>query len=397
MRTAATSTERPRARARRAAAAGLLALSAAAGAAPWDWPLPAWVPRPPVPADNPMSAAKVTLGRHLFFDTRLSIDGSMACASCHVPARAFTDARARAVGATGELHPRNSMGLANVAYFPVLTWADPGMTRLEDQARVPMFGRHPVEMGLAGREAALERLLARDPRYERLFRAAFDDDDPYTIANLTRALAAYQRTLLSFDAPYDRYRYGGRRDAIGPAARRGEALFFSERLGCFHCHGGVLFTDSVQHERLERPEVAFHNTGLYNLDGRGAYPAGNQGLKEKTGRASDMGRFRTPSLRNVALTAPYMHDGSIATLGEVIDHYAAGGRTIASGPLRGVGAANPYKSGFVRGFRLGAREKADLIAFLESLTDHAFVAERAHRDPHAADGPAADAFRRGVR
>jgi len=393
MPTKATSTSPMRLPRGRPLLAGLLLLAGNAGAVDWEWRLPAWAPRPVVPADNPMSAPKVELGRHLFYDRRLSITGGVSCATCHQQNVAFTDGRKVAIGATGETHPRNAMGLANIAYFPVLTWADPTQLRLEAQALVPMFGEHPVEMGLAGKEQDLIRLLRRDPRYERLFRAAFAaDPDPYTLQNLTRALATFQRSLVSFDSAYDRYRFGGRRDAISNPAKRGEKLFFSERLACFHCHGGVNFTDAVMHERLEKPELGFHNTGLYNINARGAYPAHNPGLIGSTGKASDMGRFRTPSLRNVAVSAPYMHDGSIVTLSGVIDHYAAGGRSIKAGPERGVGAANPYKSSFVKGFRLSAREKADLIAFLESLTDHAFLANPAHADPAAQEGPAARIF-----
>jgi len=360
----------------------LLCLAGSEGAADWEWRLPAWAPKPVVPADNPMSAAKVELGRHLFYDRRLSITGTVACASCHIQGKAFTDGRKVGIGATGQAHPRNAMGLGNAAYFPVLTWADPDTTRLEAQARVPMFGEQPVEMGLAGREADIERLLQRDPRYERLFRQAFEGDtQPWTIANLTRALAAFQRSLVTFDSPYDRYRYGRQANAIGPAAKRGEALFFSERLACFHCHGGITFSDAVMHERLEKPETGFHNNGLYNVDGRGAYPDDNRGLMATTGKPEDMGRFRTPSLRNVAMTAPYMHDGSIATLPEVLDHYRAGGRRIATGPHAGDGSRSPHKSMFITGFALGARDKRDLIAFLESLTDHAFLTNPAHADP----------------
>ena len=336
-----------------------------------------------------MSVAKVELGRFLFYDRRLSTDRNTSCATCHQQARAFTDGREVAIGATGEKHPRNTMGLTNVAYMPVLTWANPEQRAMETQALVPMFGEHPVEMGLAGKETEITRLLRRDPRYERLFKTAFTTDaDPYTLENLTRALAAFQRTLLSFDAPYDRYRHGGDKSAISSAAKRGEALFFSERLACFHCHGGVNFSDSAVHERLPTPEIAFHNTGLYNLDRKGAYPAGNTGLIEHTGKAADMGRFRTPSLRNVAVTAPYMHDGSITTLSAVIDHYMQGGRTIRSGTDRGRGAANPFKSEFVKGFKLTPTEKIDLIAFLNSLTDKRFLANPEFSDPFAREGPA---------
>ena len=291
------------------------------------WQRPAWVPKPIVPLDNPMSAAKVELGRYLFYDKRFSINGHMACATCHQQRHGFAEPRATALGATGEAHPRNTMALANIAYTPRLTWANPVLHSLEAQALIPLFGATPLEMGLAGKEAALERLLARDPRYERLFTASFPGEtSPHTIVNLTRALAAFQRSLLSFNAPYDRFRYGGDKLAISPSAKRGERLFFSEKFKCFHCHGGITFSDSVQHARLDAPDIAFHNTGLYNADGKGSYPATNPGIAALTGRAEDQGKFRAPTLRNIAVTAPYMHDGSVATLSLVLDHYAAGGR-----------------------------------------------------------------------
>ena len=135
------------------------------------------------------------------------------------------------------------------------------------------------------------------------------------------------------------------------------------------------------HERNRAGEVAYHNTGLYNLDGRGAYPRDNTGIAEITGQASDMGRFRAPSLRNIAVTAPYMHDGSIATLDAVLDHYAAGGRTIASGPHAGVGRNNPLKSSFLPGFTLSSAERSDLIAFLYSLTDEQFLRDKRYANP----------------
>lgn len=357
-----------------AAACAVAACVALAVESAYQWRLPSWAPRPLVPADNPMSAAKVELGRLLFYDRRLSANGSFSCATCHQQARAFTDGVPLAVGVTGAKHPRNSMSLANAAYNPVLTWADPVTHALEKQALTPMFGTAPVEMGLAGREEMITRLLRDDRRYARLFRAAFPREaQPGSLDNLTRAIAAFERTLLSFDSPYDRYRYGGKANAINASAKRGETLFFSERMKCFHCHGGINFTDTVSHERLERPEIAFHNTGLYNLDGKGAYPADNTGLMAATGKAADMGRFRAPTLRNVAVTAPYMHDGSIATLSEVLDHYAKGGR-----------AANPLHSEFIQGFAISAQEKRDLIAFLESLTDSGFLANPRFGDPYAA-------------
>lgn len=348
----------------------------------YTWDLPEWVPRPVIPADNPMSSIKVELGRHLFYERRLSITGEVSCGSCHQQALAFSDGKAVGVGATGERHPRNSMSLTNVAYAPTLTWANPLQTRLETQALVPLFGEHPIEMGMVGREDQILAMLQRDPWYSQQFPLAFPHDrDPFTIANLTKAIAAFERILISVNSPYDHYRYGGDPQAISAAAKRGEALFHSERLECFHCHGGFNFTDSIMHERLAFQEIAFHNTGLYNLDPSGRYPYPNTGVYEITHDPADMGRFKAPSLRNIALTAPYMHDGSIATLEDVMDHYAAGGRTIHSGPYAGIGSQNPLKSNFVKGFDLTPSEKTDLIAFLKSLTDEQFITHKAFSDP----------------
>lgn len=348
----------------------------------YPWRLPPGFPRPVVPADNPMTEVKVELGRHLFYDRRLSDNGMQACASCHEQSRAFTDGRVTSVGSTGQAHPRNAMGLANVAYAATLTWANPLLLTLEQQALVPMFGREPVELGLAGREAELFQRLRAEARYVALFPRAFPGErDPFTVANVARALASFQRTLISGGSPYDQQVYGGESGALSPSAVRGAELFNSERLECFHCHNGFNLTDSVNHEGRGSFEARFHNTGLYNLGGTGAYPEPNTGVFSITGRATDMGRFRTQSLRNVAVTAPYMHDGSVATLSDAIDHYAAGGRTIASGPNAGVGSASPIRSGFLVGFAVTPEERADLIAFLESLTDQGFLTDPRHADP----------------
>ncbi len=348
----------------------------------YAWRLPPGFPQPVVPADNPMSAVKVELGRHLFYDRRLSDNGTQACASCHEQARAFTDGRETSIGSTGQMHPRNSMGLANVAYATTLTWANPLLLTLEQQALVPMFGREPVELGLAGTEARLFERLRAEPRYVALFPRAFPGEgETFTVANIARALASFQRTLISGGSPYDRQVYGGDTTALSASAVRGAELFNSERLECFHCHNGFNLTDSVNYVGRSTFEARFHNTGLYNLNGTGAYPEPNTGVYSITGLAADMGRFRAQSLRNVAVTAPYMHDGSVATLNDAIDHYAAAGRTITSGPNAGVGSQSPLRSGFLVGFAVTPEERADLIAFLESLTDREFLTNPAHADP----------------
>jgi cytochrome c peroxidase len=209
---------------------------------------------------------------------------------------------------------------------------------LEAQALVPMFGTAPVELGLT-EDLLLARM--RDAYADELAATFPDDADPITTANVTRAIAAYERTLISGSSRFDRH-------ALTDAEQRGKALFESDRLGCTSCHGGFNFTVATA------DRVQMFNTALYD-----PYPANDRGLAEITDLTADIGRFKPPTLRNIALTAPYMHDGSMATLDDVIDAYAAGGRA----------ASAPYRSPLVTGFTITAGEKADLIAFLGALTD----------------------------
>jgi cytochrome c peroxidase len=268
-----------------------------------------------------------------------------------------------------------------VAYNTTLTWANPALVTLEQQMEVPLFGDHPVEMGVT--DANKGRILARlrrDPWYRVRFRLAFPRaKQPVSFTTIVRSIAAFERTIVSADSRYDRYLK--RKATLSPAEKRGMNLFMSERTGCTHCHGGPNFNDQMTYVGAPDERPLFHNTGLYNLGGTGAYPAPNRGIFESTGRPADMGRFRAPSLRNVALTAPYMHDGSIKTLREVIDFYAAGGRVISHGPLAGDGRANPYKDAEISPLNLSARDRADLVAFLRSLTDWRVVKDRRFSDP----------------
>lgn len=350
----------------------------------WTWDLPDGFPEPVVPDDNPMSAAKVELGRHLFYDVRLSYNETQSCGSCHKQELAFTDGRAAALGSTGEDHRRGSMALANVGYASALTWASDVVRTLEDQAMLPIFGETPVELGMAGHEDELIARFDDDEDYVTRFAESFpDDDEPVSLGNLVKAIAAFERVILSGSSAYDRYRYAYEDDALSPEAERGLELYFSEELECFHCHGGFAFTDSVQSASTVFEELYFHNNALYNLDESGAYPETDQGLYELTGEATDMGRFRAPTLRNIALTAPYMHDGSIATLSEVLDHYAAGGRTTTVDDVESVGSDNPNRSEFVRGFALSEEDRAALLAFLEALTDEDLLSDPDLADPFA--------------
>ncbi|MDF2696596.1 MAG: Methylamine utilization protein mauG [Labilithrix sp.] len=351
----------------------------------YEWHLPAGFPKPKVPADNPISTAKVEIGRRLFYDKRLSGNGTFSCASCHDPKKAFTDGLGHALGSTGEIHPRGSMSLVNIGYASTLTWANDLMVTLEKQALIPMFGENPVELGLVGQEDALLARLRAEPIYAEAFPKAFGGDgEPISVDHVAKAIATFERTILSGGSAYDRFVYGRDPSALDDSAKRGRDLFFSERTECFHCHGNFNFADNVSHEGTVFTEMAFHNTALYNVDGLGAYPAKSRGLIDVSGKPADMGRFKAPTLRNIAVTAPYMHDGSIATLGEVIDHYARGGRKIESGPNAGDGARNPLKSEFLQGFLISDSEKADLLHFLESLTDEAFLDDPRFSDPWTA-------------
>lgn len=353
--------------------------------ASYEWNLPPGFPTPRVPEDNPMSDAKVELGRHLFYDVRLSHNETQSCGSCHVQSLAFTDGRPTAVGSTGEAHPRASMSLTNVAYASRLTWANDVLADLSDQALVPLFGEAPVELG--AREDELIERLRMDVAYPAMFDQAFPNEaDPITVGNVVRAIASFERTMISGDSPYDRYVYQGDDTALSESALRGLELFNSERLECFHCHGGFNFSDGATHSGTVIEEIAFHNTGLYNIDGRGGYPEPNRGLYEMTGDRRDMGRFRAPTLRNIAVTAPYMHDGSVEDLDAVLDHYAAGGRTIEEGPHAGIGSENPLKAVFIHSFTLSDQERADVLELLHSLTDETFLSDPRFRDPFAPGG-----------
>lgn len=364
------------------AVAGWLVATAAAVRVPaqaaYDWKLPRGFPPPVVPADNPMTEAKVTLGRYLFYDTRLSGNGTQSCGSCHQQDKAFTDGRAVGRGSTGETHHVGAMSLVNVAYAAVLTWANPSMRTLEEQILVPMYGDRPIELGLTASDTYLQA-LRRDARYPTLFREAFGDE---TIARdrVVKAIATFERAIVSARSPYDRYHFDRDDSAISDAAKRGEILFHSRGLSCFTCHGGIHFSGAMGTTSRSGP-VEFHNTGLYNVRGAISYPEGNAGVYDITHDPKDVGRFKAPTLRNIAVTAPYMHDGSVPTLDAAIEHYAAGGRTIADGPNRGVGRDNPNKSEAIGGFALTPEQRADLVAFLESLTDTALLYDPRFSNP----------------
>ncbi|MBK8902150.1 MAG: right-handed parallel beta-helix repeat-containing protein [Anaerolineaceae bacterium] len=289
-------------------------------------------------AANPTTDAKAELGRLLFFDPVLSNNNDTACATCHQPDLGFADGRIHAVGPTGVEQTRNTPGLWNVGYAQNLFW-DGRLDSLEAQSEIPLT--HPDEMGVADTAGLVSEVAAID-EYEAMFNAAFDDG--VTLANIENALAAFQRTLISNNSPFDQYA-AGKVDALTPSQRRGLALFRSGATRCFECHTAPTFASD-----------GFRVVGVPSDDpGRAGVVA--DGL---------VGAFKVPSLRNVALTAPYMHDGSLETLEAVVNFYADGG-----GRLHGQENVDV----FVQGFELTDQERLDLVAFLYALTDESNMPE----------------------
>ncbi len=299
------------------------------------------------------------LGHHLFFDRRLSFNNTKSCASCHDPGFAFSDGYRRSATATGDMTLRNAPSLINAGLLRFFDAADPSVTDLETQHRRPLYAVDPVEMGVTGNETTILAGLRSNPRYRELFPAAFPgEEDPFRMPNVIKAIAAYVSTLKSENSRYDRFLRGGR-NVLSESEKKGMALFFSDRLGCGSCHIPPHFTPATRQGPMDSIYV---NTGIAPLSDD------DRGLEMHTGKTRDRGKFRIPSLRNVAVTAPYMHDGSVATLGEVIDLYSKGGREPDADPR-------------VKGFSLGEQEKVQLIDFLYALTDSTVFENPRFRKP----------------
>jgi cytochrome c peroxidase len=301
--------------------------------------IPRGLPSPWVPPSNPVTDAKLALGRRLFFDRTLSRDGTKGCVDCHAPEKGYGDGLPTAVGVRGQVGHRNVPSLLNAAIYPALFW-DGRAVSLEAQAEGPLLA--PTELDMT--EDLLVERIASVPSYAPLFEAAFGSRT-VTLRRVGHALAAFQRTLLAADSPFDRFWFDGAADALSPAAKRGHAVFVGKG-ACASCHtvgpSDAAFTD-----------FGFHATGTVK---EGATDVGRSMV---TGDEADRGRFRTPTLRNVALTAPYLHDGSARTLAEVVDHYDRGGTKVAGRPPE------------ISPLHLTPAERADLVAFLEALTSPA--------------------------
>jgi len=291
----------------------------------------------PTPIDNPQSLAKIALGRQLFFDKRLSLDETIACASCHDPQKAFTDQLPKSKGIKGQLSERNAPSLLNAAFLKTAMF-DAHLASLELQAIVPI--QEPVEMG--HNMKLLIQKLRKIPEYQAAAQSIFNRDfDAYV---LTRSIAAFERSLLSMNAPFDRY-LAGEKKALTADQKAGWKIF-SEKLYCTQCHPAPYFTTYVA-----------ANNGLYaSYEGKS-----DQGRFRIHHDSTDIGKFKIPSLRNIPLTYPYMHDGSFQSLEQVLAHYQKGG------------ANNPLQDARITSFTLSPTEKKQLLAFFDALIDTSYL------------------------
>ena len=330
-------------------------------AAEYRLPIPEGVLEPIIPEDNPVTETKVSLGKKLYFDPRLSVDDTVSCATCHDPRKGLADGRRVSVGVGGKTGVRNAPTVFNAAYFEQQFWDGRAQT-LEDQAKQPLV--NPVEMAMPS-HAALEEKLRKIAEYPPLFEKAFGTPE-ITTDRLAKAIASFERTLISLSAPIDRFLAGDEK-ALSDSAKRGWELF-NGKARCNTCHGHVgvqpTFTDNLYHNigvamkaedfaELARhvaaspedlPELA-HRPGVTEL-----------GRFLVTRERKDIGAFKTPGLRNVELTAPYMHDGSEATLAAVMDLYDRGG------------IDNPFLDGGIRALSLTDQEEADLVEVMRAFT-----------------------------
>jgi cytochrome c peroxidase len=347
---------------------------------------PLGLPPLAIPEDNPQTPAKIALGSKLYHDKRFSSTGEVSCATCHDPAKAFTDSPLpKAQGVNKLTGTRNSPTIVNAAYFTLFFW-DGRSPSLEDQAQHPIV--NPVEMGLPNHDPVL-KIVREDPDYVRAFREVFGKEPAeVTMKEVQQAIASFERTIVAGDSPFDKFYFGGDQNAISEQAKRGFDIFLNKGR-CVSCHtieqDHALFTDN-----------RFHNIGVGINRIQNDVPALAPAFLEAKARGADvdkavlsdpkvselgrfavteeldhLGAFKTPTLRNVAVTAPFMHDGSLQTLRDVVEHYNNGGVTNKNDPV------NDYLSGGIRPLHLTEQEIDDLVAFMETLTSPQFAAQKA--------------------
>lgn len=297
---------------------------------------PRGFPEMDIPSENQLTESRWLLGRKLFYDPILSRDSSISCSSCHNPSFAFSDHVSFSAGVDGRLGTRNSSTLTNIGYNPYFT-REGGVPTLEMQVLIPVEEHAEMDFNIV---AAGDRLKTI-PAYIALSQKAYNMEPDYYV--ITRALACFERTLVSGNSRFDQYEYQGNLNILSDAELRGKELFFSSRTNCSACHGGFNFTN-----------YSFENNGLYEV-------YADKGRYKLTSNPEDAEKFKVPTLRNVGVTGPYMHDGSMLSLEDIIEHYNLGG------------ALNQNKSALVKVLNLNQQEKQDLLAFLNSLTDASFI------------------------
>ena len=344
------------------------------------------LPPLPIPADNPQSAVKVKLGDKLFKDKRFSMTGEVSCATCHDPDKAFTDSPLKTSEGIHKLRgTRNAPTIINAAFFERMFW-DGREPTLERQATQPLI--NPIEMGLPENYAPLLALVRNDPEYQTLFKDAFGvSGNAVGLLQVSQAMAAFERTIISGNSPFDHWYFAGEKTAISESAQRGYKVYIGQGR-CVSCHvisqNDALFTDN----RFHNINVGFQRIGDDARRFAVAFSSSKQrGVKvdeavladaksSELGRFAvndawtDLGAFKTPTLRNVERTAPYMHDGSLAKLEDVVEFYNKGGKVKDEDPV------NDYQSGGIRPLKLDDKQKADLVEFLKTLTSPEFAVQQ---------------------
>ncbi len=319
-------------------------------------------------SQNTFSIAKATLGRYLFYDRRLSVNNTKACASCHAQQFAFTDSYSRSIGSMGDLHQRNSKPLVNIIFEKYLTSADSTLHFPEYQLHNPMFNTDPIEMGWAGNEKMIIERIKKVALYDSLFKVAFPSQTAFTIKNIQFAISSFVKTITSFNSPYDRFLYQNDSTALSPSQKKGMVLFNSSKLNCSFCHGGPNFSKpSLQNHNY------YFNTGIL----KSAQLPIDSGLYVCTKKPMDIGAFKVPTLRNLAFTAPYFHNGSVHSLYDVIAMYEGASSSQPNDTLQ--------KNQFISGFKLTSQERDDLVAFLLSLSDSSVIVNPQYANPFSED------------
>jgi cytochrome c peroxidase len=315
----------------------------------------------------------VELGRHLFFDNRLSVNNTRSCATCHNPQLGFTDGYKKSLGAYADVLQRNTLPLFNLQEQKYFTAADSSLHSVLQQMDNPLFKTHPIEMGLEkGSEQKVIALIRNDAQYAQKFKTLQAE---INFKNIKKAVASFVLQIESYGSPYDSYLKGDSA-ALTANQKLGKQIFFSSTTNCAQCHGGKNFN-----EPSSAVNSYYFNTGLYNVNNKNSYPVSDIGLAQVSKSDADNGKFKVPTLRNLLFTAPYYHDGSEESLAAVLKNYASGGRQIAKGEFLGDGRLHQNKHPLIKGFTISENEQLALVDFLYALTDSSILHNKSYKSP----------------